>query len=224
MKLYHKFILIPALFLFAIAANGQGDIPPSTSNHSPPVFMEAFAGDHSLDYQLMIDKKLQSLPKLGFFSVNDLRPEWGTPYMNDYMIQGKLTYSLIRGVKLAGGFIWNPIDGVRPSGSIIFSHGSPTYLLIFNPRIDLAKNPNFDAMALVEFKPKVSEKLNLYTRFQSMYSYNFGYEFHTRSYIMLRAGLTWKDITLGLAATTNWYGPLKVNQTNYGLFVVLNLF
>lgn len=191
---------------------------------NPPITMEAFAGNRALAYQMIINKKLQSIPALGFFSVSNIQPEWGKPQMDDYMVQGNLTYSLIKGIDLSGGFIWNPVDGIRPSAGLIFSYGNPELLTVVNPRIDLSKNANFDALALVEYKPAIIEKLRLYTRLQGLYTHNLGYDFHSRSYVMLRAGLTYKDITLGVATNFDWYGPMKINKNNFGGFVALTLF
>lgn len=144
--------------------------------------------------------------------------------MNDYMVQGNLTYSIVRGIDLSSGFIWNPIDGIRPSAGAIFSYCNPKLLAVVNPRVDLSKNANFDALALVEYKPKINEGLNLYTRMQGLYTQNLGHDFHSRSYVMLRARLTYKDITFGAAANFDWYGPMKNNKNNFGGFVAVNLF
>lgn len=204
---------------------GSGVKAQETAEVKPsPVIMEAFAGNRALAYQMIINKKLQSIPKLGFFSVTNMQPEWGKPKMDDYMVQGNLTYSIVRGIDLSGGFIWNPVDGIRPSAGIIFSYGNPDLLAVVNPRIDLSKNANADALALVEYKPKINEQLRLYTRLQGLYSRNLGQDFHSRSYVMLRAGLTYKDISFGAAAGFDWYGPVKSNKNNFGAFVALSLF
>lgn len=115
-----------------LSAKAQETTAPETKN--PPIFMETFAGDRALAYQMIINKKLQSVPKLGFFGVTNIQPEWGEPKMNDYMVQGNLTYSIVRGIDLSSGFIWNPIDGIRPSAGAIFSYGNPKLLAVVNPR------------------------------------------------------------------------------------------
>lgn len=222
MKHYNKALLATALFLIAFSTKAQET--PSASISNPPIFMETFAGDRALAYQMIINKKLQSLPKVSFFGVTNFQPEWGEPKMNDYMVQGNITYNIVRGIDLSSGFIWNPIDGIRPSAGIIFSYGNPNLLAVVNPRVDLSKNANFDALALVEYKPVLTDKFNLYTRLQGLYTHQLGHDFHSRSYVMLRAGLTYKDVTFGAAANFDWYGPMKVNKNNVGGFVAVNLF
>lgn len=208
------------LILSGLAANAQ----EAAAVKQSPIIMEAFTGNRALAYQMMINKKLQSIPKLGFFSVTNIQPEWGKPKIDDYMVQGNLTYNIIKGIDLSSGFIWNPVDGIRPSAGLIFSYGNPELLAVVNPRIDLSKNANFDALALVEYKPAMNEQWSLYTRLQGLYTHNLGYDFHSRSYVMLRAGLTYKDITFGAATNFDWYGPMKSNKNNFGAFVALSLF
>lgn len=215
-----KALLGTILILTGIAAKAQ----QTTTVKNPPITMEAFAGNRALAYQMIINKKLQSVPALGFFSVTNIQPEWGKPKMDDYMVQGNLTYSLIRGIDLSGGFIWNPADGIRPSAGVIFSYGNPELLAVVNPRIDLSKNANFDALALVEYKPVINKRLSLYTRLQGLYTHNLGHDFHSRSYVMLRAGFSYKDISFGAATNLDWYGPMKSNKNNFGGFVALSLF
>ncbi len=222
MNNFNKVLLGTTLFMSVFSAKAQDTVQPVPKN--PPIFMEAFAGDRALSYQMIINKKLQSVPKIGFFGVTNIQPEWREPKMDDYMVQGNLTYSIIRGIDLSSGFIWNPIDGIRPSVGAIFSYGNPKFLAVVNPRLDLSKNANFDALALIEYKPELTKKLNLYTRAQGLYTHNIGYDFHSRSYLMLRAGLTYRDIIFGAAANFDWYGPMKTNKNNFGGFVAVNLF
>ncbi len=222
MVYFNRILFSIILFATVITAKSQDIDNPQTKN--PPIFMEAFAGNRSLNYQVIIDKKLQSIPRIGFFGVNYIQPEWGESKMTNYMIQGNITYSIIRGINLSSGFIWNPFDGIRPSSGVILTYGNPKLLVLINPRVDLTKNSNFDALSLIKFKPKLTEKLNLYTKVQGLYTHNLGFDFHTRSYVMLRAGITYNDISFGAATNFDWYGPMKINKNNVGGFVAVNLY
>ncbi len=220
MKFLKTSILSAALLSISSHFNAQE--APAVRN--PPISMEAFVGNRAFAYQMIVNKKLQSVPKLGFFGVTNLQPEWGESNVNDYMLQGNLTYTIVKGLDISGGFIWNPIDGIRPSAGVIYSYGTPELLVVANPRIDLSKNANLDVLGLVEYKPKLNEKFNLYTRIQGLYTHNTGFDFHSRSYVMLRLGLTYRDVTFGIASNFDWYGPMKHNENNFGGFVSVNLF
>lgn len=222
MNYLNKYLLGISLISLSFLAQAQEESSTPISN--PPISMEAFVGNRNFSYQMIINKKLQSLPKFGFFGVTHLQPEWGEPKIDDYMVQGNLTYSVIKGIDLSSGFIMNPIDGIRPSAGIIFSIANPKLLAVLNPRVDLSKNANFETIGLIEFKPKLNEKLRLYTRLQGVYTHNIGLDHHSRSYIMLRAGVSFKEFTFGAATNFDWYGPMRMNKNNYGGFLLVNLF
>lgn len=222
MRTYIKPLIAIIAIFSGLSVNGQNEDVMIESN--PPVFMETFVGDDGLAFQMILDKQLQSAPRFGFFSVTDLRPEWGKIQMEDYLVQGKLTYTILRGIDLAAGFSWNPVDGIRPSAAALFTYGNPQWFALFNPRIDLSKNPNLDNLILVEYKPELSSKLSLYSRVQALYVHTFGLDLHARSYVLLRAGVTWKDLSFGPAVNFDWFGPDKVFKSNIGGFIAINLF
>lgn len=190
---------------------------------NPPVFIELLPGHRAFGYQMTIDKKLQSIPKLGFFAVTNLQAEWDTSKIEDYMVQGHLTYEILNGVNLEAGFIMT-IDGIRPSTGIIFSHAVKDWFLVFNPRMDIHSKPNLDLQTIAIYTPKINETFDFYGYYEGMYIENVGYGEHTVSYLMLRAGLTYKDISFGVGSNINWYGPDKHNEFNVGPFLVMNLF
>ncbi len=218
-----SFFSTAIILLLTISAHS---LEPATGGETmnPPIYAEAMAGNRAFFYSLIVDKKLQSIPKLGFFSVVEGQPEWGKPMMGDFMTQGHLTYRLVKGLDAEAGFLRDPVDGIRPSAGLLFSYGKPGMLLILNPRMDLVKNPKTDLLALAEFRPQISEKFRLYTRVQGLYSWNTGHDFHARSYVRLRLGLNIRDIDFGLASNFDFYGPKKHYESNFGGFVLFTLF
>lgn len=219
-KIKTLFVGLSAISL-SVQAQEQA-VAPLVQN--PPIMMETVVGDRAISYQMIVNKKLQSIPKLGFFSVTNFQAEWNSTQVHDYMLQGKLTYTVAKNLDVTAGFIWNPIDGIRPSAGIMYTFANPTWLVVINPRVDLSDNANADLLALAEYKPRLTDELNLYTRIQGLYTHNLKGGHHTRSYIMLRAGIAVKDINFGLAGNFDFYGSVKHNENNFGGFVVVNLF
>jgi len=215
-----KYIILFLLTAFSIFAKAQ----ELTKVKNPPVLMEGLVGSRGFSYQLVADKKFQSLPRLGYYGVVNFQTDWGESKIGDYMLQGHLTYTIVKGVNAEAGFFANPVDGIRPSAGLIYTYGNPEVFILANPRFDIAKNPNAELFALAEYKPKLTEKLNLYTKIQGLYCHNLGYDFHSRSYLWLRAGLTIKEFSFGLAGNIDFYGPAKHNENNLGIFLLVNLF
>ena len=76
-----------------------------------------------------------------------------------------------------------------------------------------------------EYKPKLSDNWRFYSKIQAMYAAltNEGNP-HTRSYLRLRAGVNYNEISFGLASNFEYFGSPKFNQNNFGLFVSAALF
>ena len=216
MNITNKFIAIVFLSLTALSLSAQ-----EAMTYNPPITVEPFFGNRAHAYQLIFAKKLQSLPRLGFLGISNFQAEWGKPLINDFVHQGNLTYSIGGGFDVNAGFIWEPVTGISPSAGIMYTYANPELLIITNPRIDISKEPNADVLLLMEYMPQLTKKLKLYTRAQG---YNFSQESHTRSYLMLRAGVSIKDITVGLANDIDYFGPEKIRLNNFGGFVRIELF
>lgn len=218
----YALLIITALFITSHISAQEKISKQSVIN--PPVGVEGLFGNRGMTYQLIINKKMQSVPRLGVFSVTNLVAEWDSSPMTDVMTQSSLTYLLFKGLDLAAGFHYTPVTGIRPSAGVMYSFGTPEFLFVANPRIDLRRDAAAELMMLSEYKPRLNGEWALYTRLQGLYGLMVDNTSHARSYIQLRAGLTYKDITFGLGANFDWYGPLQQYEQNIGGFVSINLF
>ncbi|WP_404986284.1 hypothetical protein ACI513_04015 [Chryseobacterium sp. M5] len=217
---FHTFILLCfIIFNCAKAQSQSNEVPPSV-----PINTEVLMSNRGLAFQMIIDKKIKSVPKLGFFSVTSLVGEWNEDKVNDYMTQASLTYEIVKGLKLAGGFHLTPVKGMRPIAGLIYTKANPTWLFVANSRIDLSKDTNVEGMFLVEYKPKINDNWRFYSRVQALYEYSTVIDMQTRSYLMLRAGLSYKEITFGVGSNIDYYGPEKFNENSIGGFVSFLLF
>lgn len=223
----YKIFNITLLVAFLSATSAYAQIKQEGNNPvipNPPINMETVIGSRGVQYQLIINKKFQSIPKLGFFSVTNGTAPWEKEMNPDIMTQAHLTYSLFRGLDLSAGMQYTPVYGFRPIASLIYSYARPDLLLILNPKIDLADDLATETMALIEYKPKINEKFRFYSRIQGLYGFVPESGIHNRSYIMLRAGLSYKEFTFGAASNFDWYGPMKHNENNVGIFASVLLF
>jgi len=84
-------------------------------------------------------------------------------------------------------------------------------------------NKNLETVGIFEYKPALSPKTRLYTRLQAMYNQDMTLEAHARSAYSVRSGISIKQFTVGLGSNLDYYGPLKFDKTNHGLFVQVRL-
>lgn len=219
-KINHLYLTL----LCIISGNAYSQKKVEAPVINPPINTELLFSNRGMSFQMIIDKKFKSIPKLGVFSVTSFVGEWDNDKINDYMTQASLTYELVKGLKLAGGFHVTPVKGMRPIAGLIYTKANPTWLLVANSRIDFSKDTNVEGMFLVEYKPKINDKWRFYSRLQALYEYSIVIDMQTRSYVMARAGLSYKEITFGIGTNIDYYGPEKHNENSLGGFLSFLLY
>lgn len=220
LKINYLFIIILSIISGNVFSQEEVQIPVV----NPPVNTELLFSNRGVAFQMIIDKKFKSIPKFGFFSVTSLVGEWDIDQINDYMTQSSLTYEIVKGLKLAGGFHVTPVKGMRPIAGLIYNAARPNWLFVANTRIDFSKDTNVEGLVLIEYKPKINERWRFYSRFQALYEYSTVIDMQTRSYIMGRAGLSYNEFSFGLGTNIDYYGPEKHNENSFGGFLSFLLF
>ena len=209
-------VFLLLLSLIGLDAHSQEEVATPVVN--PPINTEFLFSNRGMAFQMIIDKKFKSIPKMGFFSVTSLVGEWNDDTINDYMTQGSLTYEIAKGLKLAGGFHITPVKGMRPIAGLIYTKATRKWLFVANSRIDFSNDASAEGLILVEYKPQISKDWNFYSRLQGLYEHSTAIGKQTRSYLMARAGLSYKEFAFGLGSNIDYYGPAKHNENSYGVF------
>lgn len=191
---------------------------------NPPVNFEIMPATEGIVGQLMINKKFKSLPRFGFFSVNNVISDWDRQKPNDFMHQAALTFELIDGLDMVSGYHYTDATGFRGSAALMYTIKKKDWLTVLAPRIDLSNDANYEIFGFVEYTPKISPIFDLYTRLQGLYVMSVKESKQQRSYIWLRAGLTYKEFSFGLGANIDFFGPEKTNINNFGIFLSADLF
>lgn len=223
---HFKYFITSVFFIVTIYTWSQESEPLSldTLVPNPPVSLEATFAHEGMLYQLMINKKLKSLPRLGFFSITSMNSSWDKGPYDGIMSQGLLTYKVLKGLDLVAGFHYTDVTGARPSAGLMYSYANKETLFVINPRIDLTKDAVFETMALFEYKPILNNGWKMYSRVQGVYGFSTDSGEHARSYILARLGVTIQEFTFGLAGNFDWYGPFRGHQKNMGVFIAVPLF
>jgi len=217
-KIFFLIIITLTCFMPALLAQQITQI-----KSSPPISVELLLSNRGATFQNIISKDIRSIPRLGFFGVTNFVGEWQTNQVSDYMTQGSLTFELFKGLKLNAGFHLSNATGIRPSMGFIYSFANPVWLIVLNPRIDLSARANFESLALVEYKPRISTAFTLYSRIQLLYGETVNTSNHSRSYFFARTGLTYREFTAGIGTNIDYYGPNRQNQNSFGGFLAVQL-
>ncbi len=216
------FKLTVLLLILGFQVSFAEDTPPPLKN--PPVHTETTFNNRGLYFQALIHKKFKSVPKLGIFGLTEILGSWRRSQPDEYMVQGNITYGFAKGFNLIGGFHMASGIGIRPAVGIMYTYAKQEILVVVNPRYYIDNIGNLEAIALVEYKPRLTEKWSIYSKLQGLYTFTAKGGVHARSYLMIRAGVSYKEFSFGPALNFDFYGPKKVNENSYGAFVAISLF
>ncbi|MFN1218031.1 hypothetical protein ACKW6Q_13760 [Chryseobacterium kwangjuense] len=217
-----KTILLAVYLIFIpVWFYSQNEAPVS----NPPVIFEALAGNKGFASQMMVNKGIEGIRGLGFFSVANISSKWSEDNSKDEMIQANITFEVIKNLRLVGGSHYTPNTGLRPTAGFMYSKNFKDFLLVVNPRfIGFSKSSIAEGFLMMEYKPKINENWNGYARIQGLYSETIKDGEHARSYLMLRIGVSYRSVTFGAGANFDSYGPFKESKQNYGVFAAVRLF
>ncbi len=192
---------------------------------NPPVSVETFAGNKYLNFQMIVTKPFAPGSRFSFFNVTNFNGSYQNEgRKNEFLTQALVNYRVAGGLSLAAGATLNYMTGFRPTAGLQYTVANREWLLVLLPRIDLRDDNNLEGFALLEYKPRLSETLGLYSRLQGLYNYNTRQEFHDRSYLYARLGLTYRHYAFGVGANFDQYGPFRVATSSFGAFVRAELF
>lgn len=128
-------------------------------------------------------------------------------------------YQFHSNVAAGVGLQYHFLKGLVPSVSVNYSYATPVWLVSVTPYLNFRPDMNSENVAMVEFKPQLTDNLKLYTYALGLYNHNISLSSHDRSFYYFRLGLTKGKFTAGAAANFDYYGPLRNNTNNFGGFV-----
>lgn len=192
----------------------------NTGSLKSPIPIETMFGNDKINYLSILNFRLGEQDRFGYFGVTTL----STPYnkdngTNEFVFSNAITYKLRNNIYVTSGLQYHFLKGIVPYSGLQFLSANPKWLLVMSTNIGLWPKTGFQSVGILEYKPVLSEKLRLYTRFQGVYNFNLDNGFHERSLIYLRTGLTFKRTSLGLGYNLDFYGTNKTRYQNIGLFI-----
>jgi hypothetical protein len=205
-----KLIITLSIILISFKINAQ------------KVPIEAFAGDKSLNTQFIFSKQISPESKFGLFSLI----VFNSPYdKNDkvfkyYNIQANATYNITKHFRVFVGTFSKNIDYGATAGLQYIKPSKKWFILIHNGN-DLVEKFKSQLMGLVEYKPMLNAKWQLYTRVQVMQETD--YKDFTRGFQSVRVGLGYKQFQFGVGTMFEQFGTLPIKYENRGVFIKADL-
>ncbi len=214
-----KFVAMKNLGIFCLLLISTGLLAQKA-----PLPVEVMAGNKRANLLIIINRPIDAAGKFNFFNVTVGAADYqNTPSETEMVINNAITYNLGKGLSAASGLQWHYKLGFVPTLGFQFLKASPDYLVVIFPTINFKPEHAFETVAIAEYKPKLSEKLRLYTRLQGLLVQNIEAGTHARSGISFRAGLNFDKFIIGLGSNVDAYGPMKFEKSNHGLFFQMRL-
>ncbi|WP_299364046.1 hypothetical protein [Winogradskyella sp.] len=181
--------------------------------------IETFSSEDNFIVEAWWYKVIEANPKFNVFSLNEAIHNYGieeTFFMN-YTIVG---YEISKGFGPVAGarFLSDRVSGLA---GIQYAYYTPIFFITTNITGELRSNPLFEWYTLLQYRPKLTEKLKLFAQFQN--AMNFDESGNDFSLQRLRVGLDFKWLQAGFALNTTQTGKDWDFDAEPGLFLRLEL-
>ena len=218
------FALISSLgFLHIQAQQTPTPSTPSPAFKNPPVSVEEFTGGKYGTFQNFVNKGFGEKTPFGVYSIVNYNFNYTPSGMNDIVIQSLFTVNLYK--RLAGGIgQFMSANAFYPVTALKYAHTAKHFGITILPVTSLSSDFNSQSLLTIfQYKPKITEKVKLYSRFQMLNSWT---DFNTRtySYEQLRLGIEVTRVQFGVGITFQQFEKqVNSNEQGFGLFQNANV-
>ena len=228
MKNINKIIFLSLLITFHLGISQEKEAPSllegvtlkNSETKKSPIPIETMFGNEKINYLSIVNFRLGENSRFGYFGVMTLSiPYQNNDGFNELVFSNAITYRLNNKLFVTSGLQYHFLKGIVPYSGIQFLSANPKWLFVISPSIAFLPNTSFQSVGIIEYKPKLSKKLRLYTRLQGIYNINLENNLHERSLVYLRTGLTLKKTSFGFGFNLDFYGSNKKENQNLGIFI-----
>ncbi len=208
-----RFALVLMLVAYMMGVKAQ-------SISVPPTPVEMMQGHKKFYSLLVVNRPLELESSWDFFNVTTFSANnHNEVSRNEFFSTSLISYPVYHNVRVASGVNLNSVVGLNYFSGFQYSRMNGHWLIVLVPGIYFKDKSSFEALALMEFTPPISKRLKLYTRIHALYNAGLADWHHNRSYNYLRLGLTVGSISFGVGLNADWYGPFRLLEKNYGIFI-----
>lgn len=217
-------IIALAIGTTLFASDAKAQQIKDTTKLKPPVTAEFLAGNNRLFSQLIVNKPITEDQKIGFVNIVSFAASYKNDFTkNEYLNISALYYKLTKRISIKTGISLNTAEGLKPLAGLQYMYANKSVSIVYFPAYYYLHNHKIFNLLFLEYRPKIENNWSGYSRLQANYQYDIEHKKHFRSYLYLRLGATYKNITFGAGANLDRYGAKKIFRENYGAFLNLKL-
>lgn len=178
--------------------------------------LEMLSSQEDFYYQHSFYKKI-SKSKFSFFNLTSLKINYEKEVeKNSYLVRNQLFYEIHKNWNLGlTGELTSSGELIRLGLQYLFKNKILTISLYSN--ITVSSSTSFVNMLYLEYKPKLTNKLNIYSRLQIQTTNSFSTVRYSNLY---RLGVEYKSLKFGIGIP--WFNPFNTKKTgtkDVGLFL-----
>ena len=211
-----KILSLILINLFFISAYSQ--------TFNPPIPVEWVIGNNRTSFQVGPNRNIYK--QINFSNITSATADYkNTPTETELVMNNTVAYQFHKNLNIGAGLQYHYKRGLVPNISMTYTFISPAFIILISPAFQLLPNgeKNLEFISFAEFKPKLTEKIRLYTKAQYMYNHSFTFDAHDRSFAYFRLGLKINIISFGGACNLDYYGKDKFFKENYGGFIKFDI-
>ena len=195
--------------------------PSTLKTFAQPIPIELMMGNKYGAVNLAFSKNFSEESRFGFFHMNTIQFYYDNHDKNSFILQDLLYVETFRNLRLAGGVSYTR-GGFAPTAGLQYLFSGRKFLFLCAPRVNIEREPSYDIMTILQYKPEINERIKLYTRGQFLNVFDSGG--NIRSYQWIRIGLEMRGIQFGMALNLDEFGPNPPVEASAGLFVRKEIF
>jgi hypothetical protein len=181
-----------------------------------PIPVELMMGNKYGTVNLTFSRNFSQSSRLGFFHMNTVQFDFKDENYNSFILQDLIYVEVVKNLRIAGGVAYSN-GGFDPTAGLQYVYSGKKLFFLFAPRINIERDPSYDIMTILQYKPEINDRVKLFTRLQMLNL--FTSEINIKSYQWMRLGLEVKGIQFGLAFNLDEYGPNPSVESSFGLFL-----
>ncbi|HNP48780.1 MAG TPA: hypothetical protein PKL85_08080 [Bacteroidia bacterium] len=219
-KITYLSVLIAAVF-----STNSSTAQDSLKTFKPQtVSVEELVGNKRQFLQLTVNKILDEKKNIGLFSISSYAADYKKYSVeNEYQNSTLVYHHIFGGISINSGASFTSVEGLKNFVGLQYLHQSKSLTVLLMPTYSFLNNKKVAGLALIEYKPAISQNWALYSRVQVHYNHDLETKSHFRSYAYSRLGFTYKYFSFGFAHNYDRYGAEKSTKNNYGAFLKLSI-
>jgi hypothetical protein len=186
-----------------------------------PIPVELMMGQKYGTVNLAFSRNFSQTSRLGFFHMNTVQFDYKDKNNNGFILQDLLYIETFKNMRIAAGVVYSD-GGFNTTAGLQYVYGGKKLFFLCAPRVNIESDPSYDIMTILQYTPRINDRVKIYTRFQMLNLFDSGG--NIKSYQWIRLGLEVKGIQFGLAADVDEYGPHPTATSNFGVFIRKEIF